>query len=64
MADLRENGIKISMNSKGIWIVEQLSISNDNVIQAIEDADLCMIKLNRILSQRNRYRTPEIKEKK
>jgi len=62
--DFRENSIKLSMTTKGLWIVEQLSISNDNILEAIEDADVCMIKLNRILGIRNRYRTPEIKEKK
>jgi hypothetical protein len=55
--DYRENGVKFAQTTKGIWYCEEIAVSTDDVVQAVDLANKVMVKVNKILGQRNRYRT-------
>ena len=62
--DYRENGVKFSQTTKGIWFCEQIAVSTDDVMEAMNIASKAMGRANKILGQRNRYKQQKEKEEK
>jgi hypothetical protein len=60
--DYRENGVKFAQTTKGIWYCEEIAVSTDDVMQAVDLANKVMVKTNKILGARNRYKTQQRKE--
>jgi hypothetical protein len=60
--DYRENGVKFSQTTKGVWYCEEIAVSTDDVMEALTLASKAMGKANKILGQRNRYKQQKEKE--
>ena len=54
--DYRENGVKVAMTTKGLWIVEQIAVSRDDVMEAMKIANSAMKEANKMLAARNRFK--------
>lgn len=56
--DFKEDKIKISQTTKGIWYCSEIEIHSDKISDSINKADQAMKRVNRILAVRNRYLQP------
>jgi hypothetical protein len=56
MVDFKEDGVKFSQTTKGVWYVSEIAIHTDKIMEAIEMGNKAMIKCNRYLGQRNRMK--------
>jgi hypothetical protein len=57
--DYRENSVKFAMTTRGIWYCSEITVSTDNVMNAMDVANQAMVKANKILGRRNRFRKPK-----
>ena len=62
--DYRENKVTVCQTTKGIWYVGEITVSTDDVMEAMKVASKAMARANKILGQRNRYKQQKDKEEK
>ena len=56
--DFKDDKIKMSQTTKGIWYCNEIEIHSDDIGNTITKMDQAMKRVNRILAVRNRYLQP------
>jgi hypothetical protein len=63
MDDYRENSVKFAMTTRGVWYCSEITVSKDDIMNAMDISSKAMAKANKILGVRNRYRKQKDVEK-